>query len=479
MLRFPFRPLSRSAPLNPLYRQWSSKTVIQEGDVVLLRRRRDPLADPILTLPLRSDRVIKPIRRALEIKGSLSHSSIIGKGVRDIVFTTKGQEFRLHEPSLAEYIVETPRLVTPIYPKEASLIVSLLDLHPTSYIEGDNKPPLEIFEAGTGHGSLTLQLSRAIHGANSQPPAIPPLAKKRQRPPKKPKVVENSLEQRDASIIGEVNISDDEQPGSTTTVASGSQTAEAPTDEIEGEMAYTEEMKAEYEKWLTTRRAIVQTLDISANYSQHAQQIVRSFRRGLYYPNINFHVGTIQEYLSGRLGQEEVPFLDHAILDLPQTEAYMEIVAKALKSNALLILYCPNITQINETVRLVKKMRLPFLLENVLEVGGSTATGGREWDVRMMKPRALLKAEAQEKQQPIIDEPGTPVDAELKDGHDKTEKRENEVENDEGWNVVCRPKAGIRTTVGAFVAVWRRMEPYVPLLSEEHERPVVPQPLHE
>jgi hypothetical protein len=55
-------------------------------------------------------------------------------------------------------------------------MVSLLDIHvapPTSTNEpSSSQPPLEILESGTGHGSLTLHLARAIAAANPPPPLI-------------------------------------------------------------------------------------------------------------------------------------------------------------------------------------------------------------------------------------------------------------------------------------------------------------------
>lgn len=385
--------------------------------------------------------------------------------MRDVVFTSKGEPFRIHEPSLEEYIQLSPRLVTPIYPKDASLIVSLLDLHPTSHTEGDNESPLEIFEAGTGHGSLTLYLSRAIHGANSHPPSIPPLVAKSQHvsgqtiEPAQSTAEQDVVEAQKSGVPGE-KLSTNNVPQL--------RILETPADEQGGEEGYTEEKRAAYEQWLTTRRAIIQTLDISAQHSKHAQQIVRSYRRGLYYGNVNFHVGTIHEYLSTRLDNEQEPFLQHAILDLPDTITHMEIVGQALKPNGLLLLFCPNITQINESVQFVRENKLPFLLDNVLEIGGATGSGGREWDVKMVKPRALIKEEAREKllspdERPLAIDKNS---GELEDGQETSKEiPESGAEmsaKDEaaaaGWNMVCHPKFGARITVGAFVAVWRRME---------------------
>ncbi|CAO3598069.1 unnamed protein product [Absidia cylindrospora] len=59
-----------------------------------------------------------------------------------------------HFPTLDEYILNVPRACTPIYPKDASAIVQLLDVAPGH----------RILEAGTGNGSLTLHLARAVAG---------------------------------------------------------------------------------------------------------------------------------------------------------------------------------------------------------------------------------------------------------------------------------------------------------------------------
>lgn len=62
-----------------------------------------------------------------------------------------------------------------MYPADANLIISLLDIHPPIDPEVHTRNgPLEIFEAGTGHGALTLYLARAIHGLNPPPPPLPP-----------------------------------------------------------------------------------------------------------------------------------------------------------------------------------------------------------------------------------------------------------------------------------------------------------------
>ncbi|KAJ1957991.1 hypothetical protein EC988_000548 [Linderina pennispora] len=85
-------------------------------------------------------------------RGSLQHSSIIGRHPRDRITTSTDNKFMVHHPTLAEYVLLCSRKCTPIYPKDASAIISMLDISP-----GDR-----ILEAGTGNAGLTMYLARAV-----------------------------------------------------------------------------------------------------------------------------------------------------------------------------------------------------------------------------------------------------------------------------------------------------------------------------
>lgn len=250
---------------------------------------------------------------------------------------------------------------------------------------------MEIFEAGTGHGALTLNLARAVHAAN--PPAPIP-------------------------------------------------EAASPTDDNKAQL----EQDLENDKaWRAARRAVIHTLDINVAHSKHAELVVKNFRNGLYFPNVDFHTGTIEEYLSGRLATSgDEPFLDHAILDLPATQNYFEIVSKAMKPHGTLIGFCPSITQINTCFLLAKKHNLPFFLEKVIEIGGAVGVGGREWDVRLVTPRALKNESRNQKDETDI----------VEDTVD--EGKVAEVSN-RGGELVCRPKVGVRIFGGGFLGVWRKI----------------------
>lgn len=47
-------------------------------------------------------------------RGVIEHVNVIGREPRQIVRSSKGFEYRVHEPTLAEYVRLTPRLVTPV-----------------------------------------------------------------------------------------------------------------------------------------------------------------------------------------------------------------------------------------------------------------------------------------------------------------------------------------------------------------------------
>ncbi|RIA92203.1 S-adenosyl-L-methionine-dependent methyltransferase [Glomus cerebriforme] len=125
------------------------KTKFFEGDTVVLRDTTKKIKGPRISL-------IGPLKKGSKTEnysGIIYHDSIIGKSIRSIVKTNKEKSFTLHFPTLDEYVLKISRRTTPIYPKDANTIVALLDLYPYS----------RILEAGTGNGSLTLYLARAIY----------------------------------------------------------------------------------------------------------------------------------------------------------------------------------------------------------------------------------------------------------------------------------------------------------------------------
>ncbi|KAG6022560.1 hypothetical protein E4U19_001993 [Claviceps sp. Clav32 group G5] len=370
-----------------LRRAFSSNQKIQEHDVLLLRQHGTKYPKWHLTAPLRSSSTVK-----LSYGASLKAADVIGKNILDVVTDSKGNRVVLQEPTLSSYIVNSDgRLATPIYPHDANTIVSLLDLHPSPPDEqdckdeqGDTAPVFEIFEAGTGMGSLTLHLARAIHAAN------PPLPASLRHD-----ICEASIRRPDDPSPARLNL----DPAA----------------------------EEAFDQYKASRRAVLHTLDNKPRHSQAAYKLIRNFRRAQYLPSIDFHVGSIDEYLSERLAKSGGrPFLSRAILDLPSAQDNASRVVEALLPNGILIVFKPSISQIGEFQKWYTENKIPLRLEKVLELPVSTtsdgvhdAGGGRHWDVKTVSTR--------------------------------------QSQGEEGKIVqVMRPKVGERIAGGGFVAILRR-----------------------
>lgn len=262
--------------------------------------------------------------------------------------------------------------------------MSLLDLHPDASHSGlCSDSHIEILEAGTGHGALTLHLARAIHAAN-----------------------------------------------------------------VGWDMPGADDIQTATETSRPRHRAVVHTIDISSKYSEHAVKTIGGFRRGIYTHDIQFHIGDVSEWIDRQIdARDRRPFLSHIILDLPVSHTHVEKALSALHVDGKLILFNPSITQINSAIELVKTLRLPLQLEKVVEVGPAM-TGGRIWDVRFVKPRALTRQANVRSISATDTDNSRPTSNALDD--------EASLDNDGGWRLVCKPKIGDRISGGGFVALWSK-----------------------
>ncbi|KAF4996080.1 hypothetical protein FDECE_12591 [Fusarium decemcellulare] len=380
-MRLPRLPALKRPSSLPLCRFYSSSRTIQENDVLFLRQHGEKAAKWHLTAPLRAGSRIK-----LSYGASVKASDLIGRCVLDAVPDSTGRKVILHEPSMATYIINSSRLATPIYPHDANTIVSMLDLNLPRPGEEEfdtstdqKPPPFEIFEAGTGMGSLTLHLARAIHAAN---PAVSPSLR-------------NSLSSAHYKANGEFGLD------------------LSPEDQIT------------YDDYHASRHAVLHTLDRNPKHSRGAHRLIHGFRRSLYLPSVDFHVGSIDKYISSRLAQtNNQPFLSHAVLDLPSAHDHAASVVQALHPNGLLVIFTPSISQIADFQAWAVRSDQPLNCERVIELAVSTTAdgirdsgGGKEWDIRTTMPKGQID--------------GAPVQ-------------------------VMRPKVGDRVVGGGFVAAMRR-----------------------
>jgi hypothetical protein len=309
----------------------------------------------------------------------------------------------------------------------------------------DAAPPLEIFEAGTGSGSLTLHLARAIHGAN---PPVPPELRKAlclaTYAPRQP-----APEHDGESPAPEL----DPHPLDLSASALGS------------DATRLNDLHATREAYLASRRAVIHSLDINHAHSRLAHRTIRHFRRAQYLLDVSFHVGTIGNYLVPRLAQSGgAPFLSHAILDLPGAHEHAAPVVDALRPDGTLIVFYPSVTQIAEFAAWARRNSKPLVLDRALELPLSTGTeslrggsGGREWDVRVVTPRIAEKI-AQEAAESDASESST---SDADESAAPTDESGSEPEPDRALSgrevFVCRPKVGVRVAGGGFLAVFRRV----------------------
>lgn len=316
------------------------------------------------------------------------------------------------------------------------MIVSLLDLHiqPSDTIK-NGPPSLEILEAGTGHGALTLYLARAVHGANTLP------------------VRGRSTTDTGDAIPNETNDSSDQEKLQAIEEDSG---LHLPTS---------------YDHQSDQRQAVIHTVDVSTKHRKDARAIVKGFRQGMYYNDVEFHLGDISEWIHQQTSKrdpdaKDAAFLSHILLDLPSADQHIEKAASALHVNGTLLVFNPSITQIIAIVKIIKRRYLPLQLDRVVELGANM-TGGREWDVRAVKPRAVGRAAAEKGRAGIggkveVQREGYKPerDDEIHNTCSETTNEENfrAKEQESGWEMVCRPKVGDRVAGGGFLGVWKKMK---------------------
>ena len=287
-------------------------------------------------------------------------------------------------------------------------------------------PPLEIFEAGTGHGSLTLALAKAVHPGNSH---LPPLHE--------------------------------------------SNNNNAPLD-------------PEGSEWKTRRGAVIHTLDISEKHSLHARSVIRGFRRGMYSPSVEFYVGDPTKWMLAeierRTGAPESPRPDvpeaaepeaeaaeaekksaaaeyggfhyAVLLDLPGPQAHLRAASRALISDGIIGVFCPSITQIGVCVGAIKRdPTLQLVLDRAIEFPGGAGVGAglRTWDVRYARVRSRAVAAgvgAGEGRRLSV------LDAENR--YPERPGAAAEPGDEKDYEMVCRPTSFERSVGGGFFAIFRR-----------------------
>ncbi|KAF9152244.1 hypothetical protein BG015_005555 [Linnemannia schmuckeri] len=273
--------------------------------------------------------------------GRLNHDSIIGKTPLSTVETQLGAKFSLHWPSLDEYSTKVKRQASIMYPKDATTAVHLLDLFPGAHV----------LEAGTGNGSMTMYIQRAILGPGSHLDTVD---------------IRNNH-----SLQAEQNIErfwrGMYRPGITfwRSVGGLQRVIKRLTGEDQGQSRYP-----------GSGLASAQEQDsIALNKDGKPMTALELKRKELTEAN---------EILPPNPHPKGHQY-DAISLDLPDTLTVLEDLLPLLKPDRPMCLYMVNMSQVLELVQWMRKNGSGYSVEKVLEVGW------KEWSVRSAAVRSKVK----------------------------------------------------------------------------------------
>lgn len=85
-------------------------------------------------------------------RGAVPHDALIGTDEGSMVASTGGTGFTVFRPTMADFVLKMKRGAQVVYPKDIGLIL----------VHADIFPGARVLEAGSGSGSLTLALARAV-----------------------------------------------------------------------------------------------------------------------------------------------------------------------------------------------------------------------------------------------------------------------------------------------------------------------------
>jgi len=116
--------------------------ILLEGDTVYLKDKKNSFF-----IKLKKDKIF------MTHKGIIPHNEIIGKKYGDIVFTHKGEAFKILKPTIYEIIMYGIKRETQIiYPKDAGYIILKLGL----------RKGMRVLEVGIGSGALTIVMANVL-----------------------------------------------------------------------------------------------------------------------------------------------------------------------------------------------------------------------------------------------------------------------------------------------------------------------------
>ncbi|ODV97286.1 hypothetical protein PACTADRAFT_32759 [Pachysolen tannophilus NRRL Y-2460] len=285
----------------------------------------------------------KPLKAGLKqgiTNGDISHESIIGIKPRSKLFQTKFKrnKFIVIKPTLEDYVNLSARDAQPIYPLDANAIVNLADLHidyPKLSEDGTKlapgEYPIQILECGTGHGSLTIAISKILHPANCFIKML-------------------GLENGRGAILHSIDNN-----------LKHLQTGMKNLQKFENGIYF---QNVEFHNSESPTEWLLNDLK-SLKFKKMVD------------PNI------ADEHESSKC------FLNAIFLDMPNPHEHFTILSQHLRINAPLIIFCPSVTQILECIKTLNNDRsIKLSFNKCIEILPGVGGGLREWDTRFVQIRA-------------------------------------------------------------------------------------------
>lgn len=178
------------------------------------------------------------------------------------------------------------------------------------------------------------------------------------------------------------------------------------------------------------RGAILHSVDRNTLHSSAGRTNVCNYKNGKFENDVEFYNSeTPSTWLEDHIKRYENsdPYLSGVFLDLPSPEAYLYDIARRMKLEATLIVFCPSVTQILQCKKVIEDSRktctdveserqlIDLTLTKTIELPPGNGGGTREWDLKTVFTR---------------------------------ESNENVS--------ICRPKVGLKVVGGGFVGVFKK-----------------------
>ncbi|QLL33494.1 hypothetical protein HG536_0E04050 [Torulaspora globosa] len=331
----------------------------QRFDVAIVRSLAKPNEQFHLSQPLQPGLAVKTGN------GPILHDDIIGKPYRSLL-EAGASKYIVTKPTLEEYVVNRRREAQPIYALDAGMMVELSGicvdypqlrvseqaraLRPPATLKLLNaddpydlalirrlqerkgalqanltatRPPKQFLECGTGHGSLTLNILKEIHGGNAFYDG------------------ENDLTR--GSILHSLDRSEKHIKVGVRNVKHYMRGMYWP----DVEFHLTDRGPSE---WLQS--------EISSYYRCQLGQ-----------------------------ARENEPFLSGAFLDMPSPELHLSVLSDALTVDSPIVVFVPSIMQLWDCLSHIKTHGVRLTLTKVCELMAGSGGGMREWDLRRVSVR--------------------------------------------------------------------------------------------